>query len=96
MWPILKNTYDTCLTRLSDTFRIRYGSMIEVFVLHSRGLLVQMVADSRRRMGEQRTQADCERELIAIHRDTTKREQDALTQVNHQLLTQIKVLRKAQ
>ena len=38
--------------------------------------------------------ADHERELDAIHRDTAKHEREAVTEVNHQLLTQIKVLRE--
>jgi len=60
----------------------------------SRGQLVQMVANLQRRLDEQRPQVEQERELIAIYRDTTEREQEAVTQVNHQLLTQIKVFRK--
>ena len=43
-----------------------------------------------------RAKADREREPVTIHRDTAEREREALTQVNHQLLTQIKVLREAQ
>jgi len=63
-----------------------------------RGQLVQMVVDLQRRLGEQRAQVDREREPVAIHRDTAKSEREAVSQVNHQLLTQIKikVLRKAQ
>ena len=40
--------------------------------------------------------ADRKRELVAIHRDTTERERKVVTQVNHQLLVQIKVLQKVQ
>ena len=40
----------------------------------SRGQLVQMVIDPRRWLGEQRVQADRERELITIHPDTAERE----------------------
>jgi len=36
----------------------------------SRGQLVQMVIDLRRRLGEQRAKADRERVLVAIHCDT--------------------------
>ena len=34
--------------------------------------------------------------MVAIHRDTAEREREAVTQVNHQLLTRINVLREAQ
>ena len=57
----------------------------------SRGQLVQTVADLRRRLGEQSAQVGCEREPVAIHRNTAERERETITQVNHQLLTQIKV-----
>jgi len=40
--------------------------------------------------------ADREQELLAIHRGTVEHEHEAVTHVNHQLLTQIKVLREAQ
>jgi len=55
-----------------------------------------MAIDLRRRLDEHRAKADRERELVAIHRDTIEREREAITQVNHQLLTQTKVLREAQ
>ena len=55
-----------------------------------------MVIDLRWRLGEQRAKVDRERELVAIHRDIAKREWEAVTYVNHQLLMQIKVLREAQ
>ena len=38
-------------------------------------------------LGEQQAKADCERELVTIHRDITEREREAVTQVNYQLLT---------
>jgi len=41
-----------------------------------------------------RAKADRERELVAIHCNMAERERKAVTQVNHQLLTQIKVLRE--
>ena len=43
---------------------------LELSIL-SRGYLVQMIADLRRRLGEQRAQTDHERELVAIHCDAT-------------------------
>jgi len=43
-----------------------------------------------------RAKADRKRELVAIHRNMAERERKAVTQVNHQLLTQIKVLREVQ
>ena len=61
----------------------------------SRGQLVQMVIDLRWRLDEHRVKADRERELVAIYRDTTEREREAVTHVNHQLLMQIMVLREA-
>jgi len=60
------------------------------------GQLIQRVADLRWLLSEQRAQADRERELVAIHRNTAKREREAVMQINRQLLTQIKVLLKAQ
>jgi len=45
-------------------------------------------------MCEQRAHAYHERELVAIHRDTAEREQEVVMQINHQLLMQIKTLRK--
>ena len=58
--------------------------------------LFQMVINLRRRLGgrrlgEQRAKADREIELVAIYRDTAKREREVVTQVNHQLLTQINI-----
>ena len=41
-----------------------------------------MVNDLRRRLDKHRTKADRERELVAIHRDTAKRERGVVTQVN--------------
>jgi len=61
----------------------------------SRGQLVQMVIDLRHQLGEQRAKADREIELVVIHRNTAERERAVVTQVNHQLLMQINVLREA-
>jgi len=47
-------------------------------------------------LGEQRVKADRERKLVTIHRDTAEHEREVVMQVNHQLLTQIKVLQEAQ
>jgi len=55
-----------------------------------------MVSDMRRRSDEHQAKVDRERELVAIHRDTAERERQAVTLVNHQLLTLIKVLREVQ
>jgi len=60
----------------------------------SRRQLVLMVIGLRRRLDEHWVKANRERELIAIHCDTTEHEREVI-QVNHQLLTQIKVLREA-
>ena len=54
-----------------------------------------MVIDLRRRLDEHRAKADCEQELVVIHRNIAEREREAVMQVNHQLLSQIKV-REAQ
>jgi len=54
-----------------------------------------MVIDLRRRLDEHRAKAEGKRELVPIHRDTAKHKHEAVKQVNHQLLTQIKVLREA-
>ena len=62
----------------------------------SRGYLIQWVADLQWQLSGPRTLVDRERELAAIHRDTAEREQEAVTQINRQLLMQIKALRKAQ
>jgi len=62
----------------------------------SRGQVIQLVIDLRWQFGEQWAKTDHERELIAIHCDTTEHEREAITHVNHQFLTQIKVLREAQ
>ena len=40
--------------------------------------------------------ANLKQELVAIYRDTAERECEAVTQVNQQLLKQIKILREAQ
>ena len=55
-----------------------------------RGQVIQMVIDLRRRLDEHQAKADRQRELVAIHHDTAERAREAVTQVNHQLLTQIK------
>ena len=54
------------------------------------------MVELQRQLSELRTLTDRERELVAIHRDTTEREREAITQINRQLLTQIKALKKAQ
>jgi len=54
------------------------------------------VAELRRQLGELQAQADCERELVAIHHDTAEREREAIMQIKSQLLTQIRALQKAQ
>ena len=60
----------------------------------SHGQLVQMVINLRRLLNEHRAKINRKRELIAIHHDTIEREREAVTEVNHQLLMQIKVLRE--
>ena len=60
------------------------------------GKLIPMVIDLWRWLGEHQSMTNRERALVPIHRDTAKREQEAVTQVNHQLLTQIKILQEAQ
>ena len=55
-----------------------------------------MVINLQLQLDEHRAKADREREPVAIHCDTVERELEAKTQVNHQLLIQIKVLREAQ
>ena len=60
------------------------------------GQLVQMVIYLQQRLGEHWAKAKHELELVAIHRDAAEREREAVMQVNHQLLTQIKVFREAQ
>ena len=62
----------------------------------SHGQLVHMVIDLQWQLGEHRAKTNRERELVAIHRDTAERERETVTQVNHQLLKQIKVLREVQ
>ena len=62
----------------------------------SRGQLIRRVADLRRQLCEQRAHSDCEWELVTIYRDTAKPEREAIMQINHQLLMQIKTLQKAQ
>jgi len=57
---------------------------------------MQRVTDLWRQLNEQRALVDREQELAAIHRETAEREREAVMQVNRQLLTQIKALRKAQ
>ena len=47
-------------------------------------------------LGEHWAKADRKREPVAIHRDTAEGEREEITQVNHQLLMQIKVLRELQ
>ena len=54
----------------------------------SRGQLVHVLIDLPRWLDEHRAKADRERELVAIHCDMAERERAAITQVNHQLLTQ--------
>ena len=53
----------------------------------SRGQLVQMVIDLRRCLDEHRAKADRERELVAIHYNTTECKEGVVLQVNHQMLT---------
>ena len=57
---------------------------------------MQRVTDLWRQLNEQRALVDREQELAAIHRETAEHEREAVMQVNRQLLTQIKALRKAQ
>ena len=61
-----------------------------------RGQLIQQVADVQRQLSEKRTLANREWELAASRRDTTECEQEAVTQISRQLLTQIKAFWKAQ
>jgi len=56
----------------------------------SRGQLIRRVADLRQQLCEQRAHSDCEWELVTIYRDTAEPEREAIMQINHQLLMQIK------
>jgi len=47
-------------------------------------------------LDEHWAKTDRGRELVVIHRDTAECEQEAVTQVNHQFLTQIKVMQEVQ
>jgi len=62
----------------------------------SRGQLVLMVIDLRQWLNEHRAKADREPRTSRYPSHSTEREQKASTQVNHQLLMQIKVLRELQ
>ena len=55
-----------------------------------------MVIDLGHRLDEHRAKANRERDLVVVHRDTAVREREAVIQINHQLLTQIKVKREVQ
>jgi len=50
---------------------------IELLTLSQRQL-IQRVADLRRQLDEQLAQANHERELVAIHRDTAEREREVV------------------
>jgi len=52
--------------------------------------LVQMVIDLWWQLDKHRPKANGEQELISIHRDIIEHEREAVTQDDHQLLTQIK------
>jgi len=53
---------------------------------------LQRVTDLLWQLGQLRAQAEHERELVAIHRDTAEREREAVMQINNKLLTQIQAL----
>jgi len=55
-----------------------------------------MVIDLRWQLDKHWANTDREWELVAIHRNTSEHKREAITQVNHQLLTQIKVSQEAQ